>query len=459
MNKRNLLVVAMILSCGALAAVKRASAKANLNVEARIAGGKWEAKPTTVLDDIADFRPADVKLDRFGGLSDVSLGKPSGFFRVSHEKDRWALVDPDGNFFYSVGVNSVNTGGSKGEPNLVSKYKNKENWATETSKMLRGDGFNTLGCWSDYESFTNEGSRMPYAVQMNFASAYAKKKRVTVPAFGHTGFPNECMPIFDPEFAPFCQERARDMATKLKDDPWLFGYFTDNELPFRNEAMKLYLELPEADAGHLAAKKWQTEHPDDKDGKQFSEHVAETYFATVCDALRKADPNHLIIGSRFHGRVTNFDQVFRAAGRHLDVISVNYYHAWSPDYAKTAKWAQWSGRPYLVTEWYAMTADADVEVTHGAGFIVKTEADQGHFYQNFTLGLALDANCVGWHWFKYSDSSVSPDSDEAPKPTVHKGVVNAEFLPYPKLTQMMAELNKQVYPLLEYFNRKGKPAP
>ena len=44
-------------------------------------------------------------------------------------------------------------------------------------------------------------------------------------------------------------------------------------------------------------------------------------------------------------------------------------------------------KPFIVTEWYAKGMDSGMANTTGAGFVVKTQADRGRFYQNFTLGL------------------------------------------------------------------------
>jgi len=41
-----------------------------------------------------------------------------------------------------------------------------------------------------------------------------------------TGFPN----VFNPAFEKYCEERAQAQCAPLKDDPWLFGWFLDNEL-------------------------------------------------------------------------------------------------------------------------------------------------------------------------------------------------------------------------------------
>jgi len=74
--------------------------------------------------------------------------------------------------------------------------------------------------------------------------------------------------------------------------------------------------------------------------------------------------------------------VLRAAGRHVDVLSVNYYHAWTPAAEKLELWTRESGRPVLVSEFYAKGADTGMENKNGAGWLVRTQQDRGRFYEN-----------------------------------------------------------------------------
>jgi hypothetical protein len=118
-----------------------------------------------------------------------------------------------------------------------------------------------------------------------------------------------------------------------------------------------------------------------------------------------------------------------------------------------AAWVRLSGRPFLVSEWYAMSVEPGNMPQSGAGFRVRSDAERGLFYQNMTLGLLRDPGCVGWHWFKYG-------GDEA---GAHKGVVNPEFGPHQPLLAHMREINGQVYQLADYFHPSasttGRPDP
>ena len=67
-------------------------------------------------------------------------------------------------------------------------------------------------------------------------------------------------------------------------------------------------------------------------------------------------------------------------------------------------WAGQTGKPVLITEWYAKGADSGMANTGGAGWLVRTQQERGIFYQHFALGLLQSRDCVGWHWFRYADN-------------------------------------------------------
>lgn len=89
--------------------------------------------------------------------------------------------------------------------------------------------------------------------------------------------------------------------------------------------------------------------------------------------------------------------VFRAAGKHLDVIAMNYYGVWGPEPEVMRQWREWSGKPCMITEWYVKGADVGYDNWSGAGWILPTQRDRGHSYQHHVLGLLESGSCLGWH--------------------------------------------------------------
>lgn len=272
--------------------------------------------------------------------------------------------------------------------------------------------------------------------------------------------------MFDPEFEKFCDNYARQLA-KAKDDPWLLGHFSDNEMPFKRDAIINYLQLPEKDPGHQAARAWLREHHGkqatakditEQDSEDFLALVTDRYYGIVARAIKKYDPNHPFLGSRLHDGELNYPEVFWAAGAHADVMAVNYYRTWTPSQEKLKMWSRKSGRPILITEWYVKGEDSGLSNTSGAGWIVKSQHDRGLFYQNFTLGLLESKICVGWHWFKYSDNDPSEPNTDLSNRDSNKGIVTFRYEPYPALLDAMKPLNDRVYGLADYFDRtKNRP--
>lgn len=432
-------VVAIVMWGSAVLSSSRADNAQFLNK------GKWVPMGARTVSEVKGFIPSkEVRLSQYGGRMDRKT-KATGFFRTEKVEGRWSLVDPEGYHFVSVGMCSVHMS----QKNVKdTEFKNSNNWATATSQLLRSNGFNTLGCWSDFSAFQG-GNRMPYTPRWNFMSTFAKKLGVTEAEFGHTGYNNQCMPIFHPDFEAFCDQHAKQLA-ETKDDPWLLGHFSDNELPFRPNLLDLFLSLPKDSHGYKAAKAWwdgqrrtkgndaeQTRTQADQDA--FLEYVAHRYYSIVGAAIRKHDPNHLFMGSRVHGACIR-PATFRGSSA-VDVVSVNYYHRWTPEPDRLSVWAEAAGRPFLISEWYAMALPGAEKSVRGAGFKVKSARDRGLFYQNFTLGLLNHPDCVGWHWFKYS-------GDDGQKAI---GLVDKGYRPHDGMLELMGELNRQVYPLIDFF--------
>jgi len=120
------------------------------------------------------------------------------------------------------------------------------------------------------------------------------------------------------------------------------------------------------------------------------------------------------------------------------------------------RWTEWSGKPFLITEWYAKGMDSGYSNLSGAGWTVKTQRDRGLFYQNFTLGLLESGDCVGWHWFKYMDNDPADLSTDPSNRNSNKGIVTIRFAPYAPLLEAMKELNSQVYSLAEHFDGRKR---
>jgi|GEM_PF-1428672 len=411
-------------------------------------GQKWASYPTRTLATMQDFNPGTpIQLSKYGGRLDRKE-KATGYFHTAKVDGRWWLVDPEGCLFISAGINTVspitkadNGGGenaditeNSGEGGNTVRVEKGDQGIGATAELLRTNGFNTLGCWSAGETFRKSPTPFPYCPRWNYMLSYRALRSKYYPGKASA----DIVYAFDPEFEKFCEEHSKQLDT-TKNDPWLFGHFIDNELNFTEEGVvKRYLKLPVDDPCHQAAAKFMVsrkrEKPQLGDDRAFIELVVGEYYRKVVTALKKHDPNHMCLGSRFHGKVLHSQYVFKGAGPYTDIISVNYYHSWGPTKDHPLdEWAKLSGKPILITEWYARTGGKG-----GAGWYVKTEADRGKFYQHMALGLLENPSCVGWHWFKYS-------------------MMFVDNQPSGDLFSACKAVNTQLYQLADFLGKRGEP--
>src|SRR5262249_8759527 len=94
-------------------------------------------------------------------------------------------------------------------------------WREETTARLEAWGFNTIGNWSDPE--LSAMHRLPYTVPLSPEGEYAKVSS-GVDWWGPMPDP------FDPRFADAADKMARNAAERYRGDPFLIGYYVDNEL-------------------------------------------------------------------------------------------------------------------------------------------------------------------------------------------------------------------------------------
>lgn len=428
--------------------------------------GEWKWYPTRTINTLNGFTGSTlIKTDKYGARADKKI-TATGFFRAEKIEGRWWIADPDGYLMINIGLNNVATAASDSSKQLMQQeYGNKNTWALKTKALMSELGYNNFGAWSDNESLTSlknqHSNPFSYTIIKNFMSDYGRQKGVTFQASGHTGYKDNTIFVFDSAFEIFCDNYAKQLAV-TKNDKNLFGYFSDNEMPFDRLSLDNYLAKKDtADEGYIAAKKWLQQiniavnDITDKERNAFLGVMAERYYSIVSKAIKKYDPNHLYLGSRFHAYEKKVKEVFQAAGKYVDVIAVNYYREWTPLKEDLTNWEAWSGKPFIITEWYTKGEDSGMPNYSGAGWIVHAQKDRGLFYQNFTLALLESKNCVGFHWFKYQDNDPSNLKTDPSNRDSNKGIVTLGYKVYSDCADKMKALNTNVYQLIDFFDKRN----
>ena len=424
----------------------------------------YKPQPTRTVADLAGFRATPMP-DRtpFGGVTRYPREKATGFFRTQRIDGRWWLIDPQGCRTIDVGVAATNV--SKMSPVAQKAFDERfgtpEKWAAATRQLLRDNGFDGTGSWSDDDGLRAGTDRpLVHTRIWSFMGRYGGKRGGTTQEPGHTGYPNKCIFAFDPKFEQFADTFAAGLV-QYKDDPYLLGYFTDNELPFPLDSLDRYLSLPDTDPGRTAAEAFVTKGRikrdalTDADRQAWTAVVAERYFSVVHAAIRKYDPNHLILGPRFHSTDHRNEALLRTAGKYIDIVGYNSYGVWTPKDGFVDRLSGFTGCPILISEFYAKAEDSGLANTDGGGWLVKTQADRAAYYENYTLALIESRVAVGWHWFKYQDNDPLISAGVNPN-DANKGILTRDFKPYPTLLTAMKRLNDSRYALADYFDSTAK---
>jgi len=353
----------------------------------------------------------------YGGCLDTNVGA-TGFFHVKEIDSVWYVVDPEGYLFIATGVTSVVQGGAHNHPEDLKEW-----------------GINLMGNWSD-ESIEN----IPYCPRYSFMNQFKNSS-----TYRKDLYDEDIFPVFDVGFAEWVDGKAEDFVADYIDDPWVFGYHTDNELRLHYTDINAYLALDVSDAHYIAAYNWMMDKHGyvspvtSTDEDDFRAYVAETYMSTVNNALKKYDPNHMNIGCRIHASVKYDEKIIKALGANLDIMSINYYNRWDAS-PYMDLWIEEGGVPFLITEFYTKAEDSGLDNSDGAGWLVSTKEDRIHHYENFVLTLLSHPGNIGWTWFKYID-----------KNEANKGIVDINYNKYEELIAAMQNVGKDVYGLRDFL--------
>jgi len=338
--------------------------------------------------------------DALSKFEKSSLKGTPGYFRVGKTTEgQWWFITPSNQPFYYRGICAINrAGGAGGRFAGLSKYaetvdmkynyqQSPDNFVNACIQRVNGLGFNAFGAWTT-EEFFNKG--VPFTEIMEFF-----KEAPFLPQAGSKrGLPD----IFDPKWLVAIDKNARALCSPLRYSKELIGYFTDNEIGFGKaddfgldpgfqagqfdfSLLRLVLGMESGkpafdytwdfllkrydNSFEKLSKAWEikisskddvrklnetkTKIPGEAystDAQAFVKRYAERYFELTYKAIRRYDPNHLILGCRFGGPPPT--DILDAIKPWTDVISANNYQPTLYERYDTVY--QYTGLPLLIGE-------------------------------------------------------------------------------------------------------------
>lgn len=444
-------------------------------------------RPTRTVSTLSGYKTNEYETDPYGGVISNMKFEATGRFYTKEVNGRWFVITPLGNPCILRGLNHMNYAYGGKSPYQTAAmqrvYGTAEKWAIAATRWVMEDlGFNVAAGAQDDIWTVENGLSMTVRDGHSGMATYLSSRNMM-----YNGSPivtryNNAMPVFDPEFFTYVDGVAKQTVKVYGDRlGHVLGYTSDNELPVTDDMLIGFLTLdpsiPENLYSYAAAWTWYKnitgeENPSVNDLYKHAERlgldlldlfkgfVYDRYYCAFSTAYDKYDPEGLFLGVRLYISCDRWEWLARFTGYWCDMMCINYYHAWEIDAENLYDLERWAGCPLFITEFYSKGEDAiaadgkPFANTHGAGFVVPTQTDKGYFYHNFCLRLLECKNCVGWLYFQYIDNNPL-DADIHPAASnSNKGIVTSDHdtETYRDFTKQMAELNKNVYSLIEFFD-------
>jgi len=391
-----------------------------------------------------------------GGWAETPLTGRESYFQLPTDPK-----DPLYAFFTTMNNWGTGYGGKNprgydfSKANLYRKYG--ADWKTIYPDILhdrlRAWGINTIGNWSDRRVSLLD--RTPYTTTFFYSVPNMKGNKVKFPD------------VFDPNFAAALEKGANQFLKGTTDDPWCIGYFVDNEMAWGGDTtlasyclaspatqgakQKISAWLQERyktiealntawgatwsswDAFAADIKTKPTTDAATKDLTEFTGIVADTYFRSVKDAIKKIAPNRLYLGCRSVGGSAN---VVTAAVKYCDVVSYNRYCASVRD----VRLPNGFDAPMMIGEYHFGAPDRG---PFWSGlFSADNQEDRAKKLTAYVESALDNPQIVGIHWYQFGDDGTAGRIDGE---NGQIGFVDVCDTPYTETVQASRTVADKIY--------------
>jgi hypothetical protein len=310
--------------------------------------------------------------------------QPEGFFTLDKRDGRWWLITPEGQPFFSIGLNHIDPASLRFPENVHiwrDKYGNSmKRWLTESvAPNLKAWGFNSVGWTQEVVTRGPTNHRhsrhftadeyawldMPYCHQLPFAD------------FHQWEFETRNPDVFSLEFADWCDHVAREHCVPLADDSKLIGYF------YIDCPTWVHIRKDNTWKGAIV----NPERAQTDEGRAELTRIATQYYQVQHDAIRRYDKHHLILGDRYEANAPIAMEVINAAKPYVDVLS---FQDFRDPVGHLKQWYEKTGMPVI---W----ADGSRGVRHDGAGDENWSHNDGAWWGASLAGLRENPGCVGAH--------------------------------------------------------------
>lgn len=301
-----------------------------------------------------------------------------GFFTLGQRQGHWWLITPDGKPFFTIGLNHIDPASLR-YPENINLWKEKYGgstirWIKESvAPNLEAWRFNTVGWvqevtvrkWQHSRAFTVDEYRaldMPYCHLLPFTESHQWEKHTV-----HYDFRSN-------DWKEWCDYVARSHCAELSDERKLIGYFYSDCPTWTHSRPDNEWRGPIFDPERLKTAA----------GRKELTQLADSYYRTTHDAIRRYDKHHLILGDRYEANAPIAMEVIDAAKPYVDVLS---FQDFNNPVEHLDQWHRKTGKPVLLAD------AAGVDWRSKASF----KPNNGSWYAETLASLHKNPGCIGFH--------------------------------------------------------------
>jgi len=411
--------------------------------------------------------------DRFGGFLEVK-SKATGAFRIEKIAGRWWFVTPEGHGFIAVGFNHA-------DPRFLQASYNRGHW----QERLQGPAAFEAMVIADAQAWNmtmigygaaRPAGRFPYVLRIHFPGVSC-----WMPEASHPD-------VFAEEFSDACDAAAERACAQRVEDAALIGYYFNDvpEWPLFDRCSKrravnwvdsikaqaadspgkqTYVRLMRRRHGGIesfnavyaagfasfeelaadrefiysVAAQPQTAREDDE---ALLALIAQRYYDVASKAVRRNDPNHLLLGEILDGNRGAPSQVIEAARTRVDALSVQFYGFFKDQAETLARWHAASGLPILLADsCYSMRTE---QMPEAVGPRLQSHEERAQAFERYARQALRVPYVIGWIWCGYIDSST-----EVERRNQHMGLKDAWGNPHEPLSTRIRETCANLYHIVK----------
>ena len=394
-------------------------------------------------DEEAGLQAGDFGWCEYGGYLNTKA-KATGFFRVEQVDGRWWFVDPDGHLFFSTSSTGIGARGGEARiqgredyfkvlpprPSGSTRWSapgfyawnlsrrhgpdSTDGWVKLALDRLESWGLNTVGNWSDARLW--DAHKKAYQVNLG---GWGMRD-------GYLGLPD----VYSEQFEKTADRDAAAQCAPRKNDPWLLGYFIANEPPWPGRESLVVDMILDAKASAIQheAKAFLAQGDTPERRKQFIYRAFNKFLEVTTAAIRRHDPNHLILGLRFGGGVPPAEML--RACQAFDVYSLNVYST-EVSVKNMQEIYRVTGRPILIGEFHFGVPGRGL----APGLVqVRDLHERGVAYRYYVEQAAAFPAFIGTSWFQWVDQPCTGRMDGE---NYNIGLVDVTDRPYTDLIEAM----------------------